>query len=562
MKRIDERAEHISKGNGKGEGEAECEVSVKMSLLLEHDGVAAGTETCSHLVVELQPEGRGIEHIRPRLSVVFVLDVSGSMAGPPIEHVQSSVTTLLGLLDADDLVGIVGFSDSATEIAALEALAGERRALLSNRVRRMEAGGATNMEAGLNLAKQILGPRQAHERQLIVLLSDGRPNRGAADADGLASIAASMRPDVATVTLGYGPHHAEDLLAHIANAGSGEYFYVEDPLESDDAFARAVGAQGDVVADAVRLYFRPGEGVEIRDFHPPVKPRFGPRGLIVDHADLLAKRRRCVVARLDLRPPAHVGPWLAGEVELSYRLAGSTTTYTHEQSLHIPVRHDPGELVSTAHMHVLLATAESARAEARALADRGNYDGAAAIIRDLIARVHKAPGFRPGDGSVLADALEQLIDERIAYERKPSMETYRNFKRETLGVAMQDGGWHHSARALSNQRSQSIASGTRGELPRAYLLVRGPDADEQRIPLAGEASIGRVAGNQVVLPQGKVSKRHTRLVGRKGKYVVVDLKSTNGTYINGKKLCAPRALKPGDQLHIGDYELHYCEDSD
>jgi hypothetical protein len=160
---------------------------------------------------------------------------------------------------------------------------------------------------------------------------------------------------------------------------------------------------------------------------------------------------------------------------------------------------------------------------------------------------------------VLADALEQLVDERIAYERKPSAEQYREFKRIAMGVDMQDGGWHHSDRTLSNRKAQQIASGTQGNLPDAYLLVETPDGAVLReVALAGEALIGRSRANDVALP-GNVSKRHARIVGRQGKYLVIDLKSTNSTYVNGNRVDEPHVLQPGDIIYIGDWSLRYGE---
>lgn len=533
-------------------------ISVTMGLFAEHDGFAAGQATDTHLVVELVPRGEGIEHLRPPLSVVFALDVSGSMDGPPLEHVQGSVEMLLDLLDPHDMAGVVGFSDDASEIAPLRPLDRTWNGVVKSRVRRLMASGCTNMWAGLMCARDMLGKRREHERQLIVLLSDGLPNRGISDTDGLVEIASSMRPDVVTVTLGYGPHHAEDLLARIAEAGSGEYFYVADPLEADDAFARAVGAQGDVVADAVEIAFRPAAGVEIVGFSTPARPRFGPRGLIIHHPDLLAGRARYIVAELRLTTPRHTGPWPGLEVELEYRAAGSTNLRSTVHTLQIPVKRRDGELVPQAHMRVLLAEAESARAEARHLADRGQYDGAAATLRALIEKLEKAPGFSPGDGSVLADALEQLVDERIAYERRPSLEQYRAFKRMNMGVDMQAGGWHHIDRQLASRKAADIVIGSQGALPAAHLLVESPDGNRQHVDLTGETTIGRGASNTIVLGQG-VSKRHTRIVGRDGKYMVIDLKSTNGTRVNGRWIDAPHILQPDDTIAIGDFLLYYRE---
>jgi len=70
-----------------------------------------------------------------------------------------------------------------------------------------------------------------------------------------------------------------------------------------------------------------------------------------------------------------------------------------------------------------------------------------------------------------------------------------------------------------------------------------------------EVTIGRVKGNDVVLPKGNISKRHARVVDKDGKLILVDLKSTNGTYVNGRKLSSPRVLRERDKIYIGDFTL-------
>src|SRR5882672_1946997 len=70
-----------------------------------------------------------------------------------------------------------------------------------------------------------------------------------------------------------------------------------------------------------------------------------------------------------------------------------------------------------------------------------------------------------------------------------------------------------------------------------------------------EVTIGRVQGNDIVLPKGNVSKRHARIVLKDGKFIIVDLKSTNGTYVNGRKITSPLVVKDSDKIYIGDFIL-------
>ena len=70
-----------------------------------------------------------------------------------------------------------------------------------------------------------------------------------------------------------------------------------------------------------------------------------------------------------------------------------------------------------------------------------------------------------------------------------------------------------------------------------------------------EVTIGRVQGNDIVLPKQNVSKRHSRIVLKNGKFVITDLKSTNGTYVNGRKISTPAVIKETDKIYIGDFVL-------
>jgi pilus assembly protein CpaF len=69
-----------------------------------------------------------------------------------------------------------------------------------------------------------------------------------------------------------------------------------------------------------------------------------------------------------------------------------------------------------------------------------------------------------------------------------------------------------------------------------------------------EITIGRVSGNDIVLAKGNVSKRHSRFTVRaSGQIEVADMKSTNGTYVNGRKITGPLLLSASDRVYVGDF---------
>jgi len=70
-----------------------------------------------------------------------------------------------------------------------------------------------------------------------------------------------------------------------------------------------------------------------------------------------------------------------------------------------------------------------------------------------------------------------------------------------------------------------------------------------------ELTVGRVQGNDIVLAKRNVSKQHARLTLKDDQAVVVDLNSTNGTWVNGRKITSPHPLKQGDKIYIADFIL-------
>ncbi len=70
-----------------------------------------------------------------------------------------------------------------------------------------------------------------------------------------------------------------------------------------------------------------------------------------------------------------------------------------------------------------------------------------------------------------------------------------------------------------------------------------------------EITVGRVSGNDLILARGNVSKHHARISYRDGRFILTDLKSTNGTFVNGRKISQATIVRDGDRLHVGDFVL-------
>lgn len=103
-----------------------------------------------------------------------------------------------------------------------------------------------------------------------------------------------------------------------------------------------------------------------------------------------------------------------------------------------------------------------------------------------------------------------------------------------------------------------IAELRRGE-PRPRLVVRSSPvlAEGRVIPVdSAPVSFGRAAGNEIRLEQDTfASGHHARFEARPDGLWVEDTGSTNGTFVNGERVGAPRQLERGDVVRLGETEL-------
>ncbi|MCW5874648.1 MAG: FHA domain-containing protein [Anaerolineales bacterium] len=94
----------------------------------------------------------------------------------------------------------------------------------------------------------------------------------------------------------------------------------------------------------------------------------------------------------------------------------------------------------------------------------------------------------------------------------------------------------------------------------SLVIQAGPNPG-QRTGLAKDSFvIGRDPGCDLHIQDIEVSRRHARVIAQSGGFVLEDLGSTNGTFVNGERVSTVTVLRPGDEIRLGDvvtlrYEL-------
>jgi pSer/pThr/pTyr-binding forkhead associated (FHA) protein len=94
-------------------------------------------------------------------------------------------------------------------------------------------------------------------------------------------------------------------------------------------------------------------------------------------------------------------------------------------------------------------------------------------------------------------------------------------------------------------------------VPFTLKVTEGPGAGEEFSFEGGEAKLGRTADNDVVLKDPSSSRSHARVIEEDGLHFIEDLKSANGTQVNGKPVKGRRPIATGDRITIGDVVIEF-----
>lgn len=92
-------------------------------------------------------------------------------------------------------------------------------------------------------------------------------------------------------------------------------------------------------------------------------------------------------------------------------------------------------------------------------------------------------------------------------------------------------------------------------MPFQLVIVQGRSATQFLKLGNGVTTVGRQPDCQLRIASSQVSRRHCQLFEKKGLLLVKDLGSSNGTFVNGKKVAEQRVLEPGDELMIGQVKF-------
>ncbi len=191
----------------------------------------------------------------PPANLVFLLDVSGSMNDPrKLPLLKQSFSLLVEQLRPEDSVGIVVYAGSSG--ALLEGAKGNEKQRILDVLDRLQAGGSTNGASGIVLAYQLAEKTfRKGGNNRVILATDGDFNVGvSSDGDLVRLIEEKRKSGIFLTVLGYGMGNYKDgKLEQLANAGNGNYAYIDEILEARKFLVKEFGQNLVTVAKDVKL---------------------------------------------------------------------------------------------------------------------------------------------------------------------------------------------------------------------------------------------------------------------------------------------------------------------
>jgi Ca-activated chloride channel family protein len=351
---------------------------------------------------------------RAPINVALVLDRSGSMHGMPLEAAKEAAARFASFLTPQDRLSAVTF-DSTVQTIFGPGAGGSVSAI--DAIARVECGGSTNLSGGWLVGLRLVKKERMEGVNRVVLLTDGQANVGIVETDKLVGLARDgAGRQVTTTCIGFGPGFNEDLLEPMAQAGGGNYWYVE----SDDQMAGifegeieglvALAAQN--VEIEVRLTHPSVAGVSLlQSYQVQQTPEDGWR--IALH-DLYATSPKALGLLFHVEDVAQLGRVQLGEVRVEADIVTAEGIEHRTTTLPVFANLDGEDHVEPMVEQTFLRfQAARAREEAVRRADNGDFAGAASSLRDA------AAGFMdclesPG----MVEEMEDLQAEAVRLEQR------------------------------------------------------------------------------------------------------------------------------------------------
>ncbi|MDZ8135339.1 MAG: VWA domain-containing protein [Nostoc sp. DedQUE04] len=236
---------------------------IKTSYEFDQSILAAGSSLKTNILLRFRADIA--KSPRRNLNLSLVIDRSGSMAGAPLHHALKAAESVVEQLEPDDILSVVVYDDEVDSVVSPQPVT--NKAALKNSIRKVRAGGITNLSGGwlkgCEHVKTRLDPQKINR---VLLLTDGHANMGIQDPKILTATAGQKAEEgIITTTLGFAQGFNEDLLIGMARAATGNFYFIQSIDEATEVFSIELDSLRAVVGQNLKVTLELADGVSLVD---------------------------------------------------------------------------------------------------------------------------------------------------------------------------------------------------------------------------------------------------------------------------------------------------------
>ncbi|GAB4242314.1 MAG: hypothetical protein Kow0049_31530 [Stanieria sp.] len=366
---------------------------MKVNYSFSQTVVAINQPTTVDLILNFQGVETNQSNSRRPLNLSLVLDRSGSMGGDPLRYAISAAQQLVEYLTPEDYLSVVVYDDTTQTILSPQPV--ENKAKIQAAIGKIYAGGLTNLSDGWLKGFDYVKSQQSKERiNRVLLLTDGQANVGISDPQALIKIAKEKaKEEIITTTLGFGNHFNEDLLIGIADAAGGNFYFIQSPKEAVDVFRIEMESLVSVVAQNLTVTLQPETGVSIAEILNNYRFLRNGEDVEVLLGDVYHIESKPLALQFALPGISKTGKTNLATLSYTYQTVvnGKIDRFTEYLPISITVASaaeasniEPDPTVTQQASQLRIAKKKD---EAVTLADKGDYQQAAEILRQTVAEL-------------------------------------------------------------------------------------------------------------------------------------------------------------------------------
>jgi len=377
---------------------------VELAATLNRGKLLSGVENLLYLLITIKGSQEEKQERAP-LNLSFVVDRSGSMSGSKIDYTKQALSLCVNHLDERDIQSLVIFDYEVDVLSPPQVLS--NKDIAKQAISRIEARGSTNLSGGLIKGSKLVNKHLDEGRvNRIITLTDGQANQGIVNSQGLIELASSFsQKGMALSCIGVGDDFNEDLLTAMAEAGKGNFYYIENSDQIPAIFQEELQGLLHVIGQDVELLIDiPNCSVQTVYGY---QPKSRPEGLGFSLPDLFSGEEK--VLMLELKIPALAnGAHKVADINLRYM----DMAELQEQCLDLHVDVIVGDMEDIneeqenpeVQTHLRRFKISEAQKKAMELADAGDYGLARGLISAVI-NDYKEFGVTD---EILAEGLQDL----------------------------------------------------------------------------------------------------------------------------------------------------------